>query len=240
MAHKKRGWNARELAAAGRKTEDDEDDSILPELVSEEDFMNWREQGKQIVRGEADRQWALGQWIVDGEEMKEIAGITVDQRFKNSVYKAAADITGYSVKTVKALANVVRHVPKEIKEEFKVSFAHLKLVASPSLNVEQQRQLLAEMERSNLNVNESRAKVDFFKGVRTEGKSRVDRQAARIAWHCAKLMKALEEHDLSAASPKAYNQCVDTLVKTWHKVGDALADLDAAPSQQPALVSNQR
>src|SRR6266851_4611729 len=97
-------WNKQELAAAGRRTEDDEDDSILPELVSEEEFMNWREQGKRIVIGETDRQWELGRWIVFGEDLKELAGIARDQRFRNAVYKAAADITGYSVKTVKQLA----------------------------------------------------------------------------------------------------------------------------------------
>src|ERR1700676_1355788 len=122
--------------SANGTVECDEDGNIigLPELVGEEAFVNWREQGKKIVVEECDRQWALGEWIVGGEEMKEAAGITIDQRFKNAVYKSAADITGHSVKTIKSWAFVVRNVPVELKQEFKVSFAHLKLVASSDLH----------------------------------------------------------------------------------------------------------
>lgn len=220
MMLRRRGWNKQEEADAGC-TEDG--DPLPKEFISEEEFMNWREWGKEIVRDEADRQWRLGEWIVEGETMKEMAELGgVDQRFKNPVYKAAADITGYSVQTIKALANVVHRVPKEVKEEFKVSFAHLKLVAS--LDVEHQRKLLTEMERSNLTVKQGRDKVAFFKGARTKRKSKGDRQAARIAWHCKHLTKALESIKLSSASPKAYEKLLDKMTATWHEVGGFLAD----------------
>ena len=128
--------------SANGEFECDEDGNLIgmPELVGEEVFVNWREQGKKIVVEECDRQWALGEWIVNGEQLKEMAEIAVSQRFKNAVYKSAADITGHSVKTIKTLAFVVRNVPAELKLEFKVSFAHLKLVASCDLH--QQRELL--------------------------------------------------------------------------------------------------
>src|SRR5215469_13933201 len=166
-----RGMNKEELASAGRRTEDDEDNSIMPELISEEDFMNWREEGKRIVIGETDRQWELGRWIVAGEDLKEIAGVTRDQRFKNAVYKSAADITGYSVKTIKQLAYVVRNVPEELKDEFKgVTFAHLKLVAK--YDRQKQREFLAQIQRSDLTVAEARDKVNFLAGEKSEKKSR--------------------------------------------------------------------
>jgi hypothetical protein len=111
----KRGWTDEDVAYHGH-AEDGEPE--LPEIIGEEAFMEWRKQGKELVVMEKDRQWALGEWIIAGEEMKEAAGLTVDQRFKNAVYKSAADITGYSVKTVKSLAYVVRNVSPEVKDRF--------------------------------------------------------------------------------------------------------------------------
>jgi len=220
--------------SANGTVECDEDGNIIgmPELVGEEAFVNWREQGKKIVVEECDRQWALGEWIVGGEEMKEAAGITIDQRFKNAVYKSAADITGHSVKTIKSLAFVVRNVPVELKQEFKVSFAHLKLVASCDLH--QQRELLDEMQRANLTVAEGRRKVQFRTGKLPGRKTVADRRAERILWHCTRLLEHIQNHPIDAEtiSPKLYG-----------KVAAAALDAQKALEvliEEPALVSNLR
>ena len=234
--HKNRGMNEDELRSAGRRTEDDEDNSIMPELVSEEDFMKWREEGRTIVIGETDRQWALGRWIVAGEDLKEIAGYTQDQRFKNAVYKAAADITGYSVKTIKQLAYVVRNVPEELKEEFKgVTFAHLKLVAK--YNEQKQREFLEQIKRSNLTVTEARDRVKFLAGEKSEKRSRADRTAKRVTWHCNNLMKALETlRDRDAVSPYLYRQMIARMEQARKTLAWELED----ESSEPALVQNER
>lgn len=113
----------------------DEDGNLLEmsEWIGDEAFMEWREQGDTINLKAKDHQWELGRWIVVGETMKEIAGEVVDQRFKHSVYAAAADITGYSINSIKGFASVVRNVSEEIRDEFPLlSFAHLKLVQKVS------------------------------------------------------------------------------------------------------------
>ena len=166
---------------------------MLQELISEDQFMEWRERGKKLMKDERDRQWALGSWIVDGERMKEAAAITVNQRFKNAVYKAAAEITGHSIATIKSLAFVVRNVDEEVKDEFQVSFAHLKLVASE--NQERQRDLLSQVARSNLTVAEARAKMQHSAGIKPEKKSKADRQAALIILYGNKLLEALNHHE---------------------------------------------
>lgn len=229
--------------SANGTVECDEDGNLLsddlPELIGEEDFAAWRERGKELVKGHLNHQWALGYWIVEGEELKELAGITVDQRFKNSVYKAAADITGYSIKTVKSLANVVRNIEEELKEEFRLSFAHFKLVASPSISVDQKRELLSEMERSNLTVAEGRAKVGFRLNSSPKPKrdSAADRGVAKAMEYCDQLAKLLDNSDLSDASPVPYNVLLFKLMDVRHAIAVVL---DAAGREGLALVSNQR
>lgn len=234
--YKGRGMNEEELRSAGRRTEDDEDYSIMPELVSEEDFMKWREEGKKIVIGETERQWELGRWIVAGEDLKEIAEYTQDQRFKNAVYKAAADITGYSVKTIKQLAYVVRNVPEELKDEFKgVTFAHLKLVAK--YDEQRQREFLEQIQRSNLTVAEARDRVQFLAGEKSEKKSKADRTARRVTWHCNNLMKALESlRDRDAVTPYLYRQMIAMMEQTRKTLAWELE----SESSEPALVQKQR
>jgi hypothetical protein len=219
MRHHKRGWTKQDEAWEGC-TEDGE--VKLPELIGEEAFNMWRDQGKELVVKDKDRQWALGEWIVEGEQMKEAAGLTVDQRFKNAVYKSAADITGYSVRTVKSLAYVVRNVRPEVKDRFKVSFAHLKLVAS--LNGEQQQELLEEMERSDLTVAQGRDKVRFVTGKLPAKTSAADRRARRVIWHCNLLVQVLEDPELGRTSPILYESLVATIANTREALQKALED----------------
>jgi hypothetical protein len=219
----------------------DEDGNLLsedfPETISEEEFAAWREKGKELVKSNINHQWAIGQWVVEGEELKELAGMTVDQRFKNSVYKSAADITGYSVMTVKSLANVVRNIDDVLLDEFRLSFAHFKLVASPSISIEQKRNLLSEMQRSNLNVAESRAKVQLRLNPAAKPKrdSVANRKVAKALEFCDKLTDLLDNHDLGGASAYAVLQF------RLMEMGAAIAEfVDAAGIQEQALVSNQR
>ena len=190
MSYKGRGWNETEIEEAGCT----EDGEPLPyEVIPEEEFMAWRERGKKIMTDEKERQWQLGCWVCEGEDMKEQAGEGgIDQRFRNSIYKAAAAITGHSINTLKAMANVVRNVPEEIKEEFPVSFAHLKLVANRSYSDEQRRDYLAQIHRSNLNVTEARERIAFLTGQRTEKMSKERKRAKRFAYHASGLIDLLE------------------------------------------------
>ena len=227
-----RGWNKQELADAGRRTEDDEDNSILCDYVGEELFMKWRERGMEIVVSERDRQWELGAWVVEGEDMKDAAALTSDQRFKNSVYKAAADITGHSVKTIKSLAYVVRNVPPAVKDEFRVSFAHLKLVAKYDLK--EQRDYLREIEVGNLNVKEARDRVRFLAGERIDKTSVADRHAKRITWHCEKLTESIENPRLDEMSPFVRKTLLE-------KVNRLRKDLELMFAEEVAeVVSNHR
>ena len=82
-----------------------------PELIPEEAFDEWRTKGEKLAFDAAEHQWDLGDWINEGEWLKETAGITRNQYFKHGVYVAGADITGLSVATIKDYAYVARNVP---------------------------------------------------------------------------------------------------------------------------------
>jgi hypothetical protein len=239
----KHGWTAEDFRGEGRKTEDtweddygnptDEDGHLLmQEVVGEEVFVNWRERGKQIAKDEKNRQWMLGQWIVEGEELKQLAG---NPAFKHSVYQAAAEITGHSVQTIKSLANVVRNVHEELKDEYQVSFAHLKLVANTRYTEAQQRDFLSQMERANLNVAESRARVQYLTNTRPERKPKADARVDRIIQRCRKLEEVLGSYDFNNTSPGVHEAFLLALMGTRHTI--ALA-LDDATVTEPELVSN--
>jgi hypothetical protein len=174
----------------------------LPELIGDEAFMEWRKSGDAINLKAKDHQRELGRWIVQGEEMKAIAGEAVDQRFKHSVYAAAADITGYTINTIKGFATVARNVSDEIMDQFPLSFAHFKLVTKFSHDPDKQRDLLSEILIGDLKVGQAREMIRH----RTDGpkakKSKADKQAERIIAHCAHILAELENYDLAAATPK--------------------------------------
>src|ERR1700730_1348958 len=227
-----RGWNKHELAAAGRKTEDDEDNSILPELIGAEEFMAWREQGGAINLKAKDHQRELGRWIVVGEDMKAIANEVVDQRFKHSVYAAAADITGYTINTIKSFAHVARNVPEEIVDEFPMlSFAHLKLVSKYSNDPDRQRNLLSEMQIGDLKVSQAREMIRFKDGEIRERKSKADRHASRVIAHCNHVLAELENYNLRTATPKVQEAVLLKAEKTRKALEEMLEQLG-----KPALV----
>jgi len=223
-----RGWNKQELADAGRKTEDDEDFSILPELIGAEAFMDWRKQGDAINLKAKDHQRELGRWIVVGEEMKEIAGEAVDQRFKHSVYAAAADITGYSINTIKSFAHVARNVPEDIMDGLPtLGFAHFKLVAK--YDSDRQLARLSEMLIGDLKVSQAREKMQFLDGVIKERKSKADRHASRIIAHLNHVLKELAaDVDLRTATPKVQ----EAVLRKAKETRKALEDL--TPSGEAA------
>lgn len=203
-------WHDRDGAAT-----DDDGNNLLTEIVSEEEFEAWRERGTELVRAAGMNQWAIGEWIVEGEDLKEMAGLMgADQQFKNSVYKAASAITGHSVQTIKSIAFVVRHT-LELKDEFKeLSFAHFKLVASPQIDLEKKRNLLGEMQRSKRNVMDSREMVRFQTGTVPEKRSRADKRALRLIAHCKHILAEMENYNLAAASPKLQEQVLDKVAAT--------------------------
>jgi hypothetical protein len=200
MSYKGRGWNARELADAGLKNEDGE--VALSELMGDEEFMEWRKRGDEINLRAKAHQWEIGQWIVQGEDMKEIAGEAVDQRFKHSIYAAAADTTGYTINTIKGFAHVVRNVPEDIRDEFPlVSFAHLKLIAIFHSDPQKQRDLLSEMLIGDLKVGQARDMIRQRFGPPKERKSKADRHAERIIAHCNHVLSELENFNPETVTP---------------------------------------
>jgi hypothetical protein len=70
------------------------------ELIGEEVFEEWRDRGKKLYLDEAEHHWALGDWIVEGEDLKEIAISTRNQQFKHAVYSFAAEITGFNLNLI--------------------------------------------------------------------------------------------------------------------------------------------
>lgn len=205
MSYNGHGMNKKELMDAGLKNEDGE--PIPEELVSEEAFNAWRERGKGLLRQAAQNQWEIGEWIVEGEELKELAGwMGADQRFKNSIYKAAAAEMGRSVTTVKGIAFVYRNISSELRAEFKLSFAHFKLVASPEIDVEKKRSLLRSMEAADESVEDARNRVRVHTGAVPEKKSRADNRALRIIRHCNHVLAELDNYNLEAMSPPLRDQ----------------------------------
>ena len=93
--------------------------------------------------------------------MKEAASLGgVDQTFKNSIYGSAEAITGLTTRTLKAMADVVRSVPEQVKNDFDVSFAHLALVAK--YPEDQQREYLQQIQLGKLSVAEARNKIAYL------------------------------------------------------------------------------
>jgi hypothetical protein len=201
MSLRKRGWNAQELADAGLRTEDGEPE--LRELIGEDDFMTWRDQLDAINLKGKEHQRELGRCIVAGEDMKAIAGEVVDQRFKHSVYAAAAEITGYTINTIKGFATVARNVSEEMMNDFPtLSFAHLKLVAKFSQEPDRQRTLLTEMVIGNYKVGHAREVIRLKTEGPTVAKSKADKHAERIIAHCSHLLRELGNYNLGIATPK--------------------------------------
>jgi hypothetical protein len=201
----------------------DEDGNLLemPELIGVEAFIEWRRQGDAINLKAKDHQWELGRWIVTGETMKEIAGEVVDQRFKHSVYAAAADITGYSINSIKGFASVVRNVSEEIRDEFPLlSFAHLKLVQKYHADPDRQRNLLSEMLMGDLKVSQARERVRHLDGEIKERKSKADRHACRVLAHLKHVLAELEDFNLTTASLKVQEDVLRKVQETRRALKD--------------------
>lgn len=135
------------------------------EIVSEETFEAWRDGCKALAHNVSKSQWAIGEIIIEGELLKECAELGgINQRGKNSIYKAASDIFALTISTLKDYAFVVRNVPKELHQEFRVSFSHLKLVAKSGADIEKQRDWLRNIEISGFSVGMAREMIRIQKG----------------------------------------------------------------------------
>jgi hypothetical protein len=205
----------------------DEDGNLeMPELIGDEAFMEWRERGDVINLKAKDHQWELGSWIVEGETMKEIAGEVVDQRFKHSVYAAAADITGYSINSIKGFANVVRNIPEQIRDEFPtLSIAHLKLVAKYHGDPEKQRNRLSEMLMGDLKVSQARERLRLLDNEIRKPKSKPDRHASRVISHLDHVLAELENLNLMAATSTVQGDVLKKVQETRRVLKDLESDL---------------
>jgi hypothetical protein len=211
-----RGWSAVDELEAGTT----EDGEPLEETVtvSSKEFDAWRSDGEELVKSTAAGQFAIGDWIVTGEAMKDAAALTQDQNFKNSVYKAAAEITGHSILTVKSIAGVASNISKQLRSEFHLSFAHFKLVASPNLSEETKRDLLTNMQMGARNVADSREMVRQKLGIKD--KTKRQRKHERIIGYCDGIMAELDGYD---SPPSAVLQ---KLADTRDVIEENLAELE--------------
>jgi hypothetical protein len=166
----------------------------------------------------------LGDWIVRGEELKEIASITRDQRFKHAVYSAAADITGLSIQTIKDYAYVARNVPDGMRRMETLDFGHHKLVAA--LSDEQQRDFLLEFESGHLSVGDARRRLRFVLNQgqpKPQTKDKADTGAERIIRLCDQLLESISRSHLTASTPAVYFTLMDTVTKTCEVLEDEIA-----------------
>jgi hypothetical protein len=95
----------------------------------------------------------------------------------------------------------VRNVSPELREEFKLSFAHFKLVASPKISDETKRDLLRNMVAVNENVKDARNRVRIQTGTVPEKKSRNEKLALRIIDHCNHVLAEIDNYNPEAVSP---------------------------------------
>lgn len=199
-------------------------DPVLPELIGDNAFAEWRREGEDLTRDAADHQWALGDWIVRGEELKEVAGITQDQRFKHAVYSAAANITGLSVYTIKDYAYVARNVASDDREPT-LSFGHHKLVSA--LPRDKQRELLQEMQLGNLTVGDARDRVKFVVNQgkpKPATKTKAERMSERIIALCESLAELLGQYEGSTARPDLQSRCVESINKARRALASVRTD----------------
>ena len=157
-----------------------------PELIPEEAFDEWRTKGEKLAFDAAEHQWDLGDWINEGEWLKETTGITRNQYFKHGVYVAGADITGLSVATIKDYAYVARNIYcRRIKT---LSFGHHKLIAGlPRSN--KSSFYLRNSEVGHLTVGDARRRIrQVLNGAKPkakpEPKDKADVRAERIVELC--------------------------------------------------------
>jgi hypothetical protein len=217
------------------------------ELIRDEDFERWRAEGERLLIDAAEHQWALGDWIVRGEEFKEIASITRDQSFKHGIYSGAAEITGLSVDTIKDYAYVARNVPEEIRVKT-LAFGHHKLVAG--LSEEEQRKQLELFKTGHLTVDDARRRIQYLRDKgqlsskpakagadsrparlakepqpKSELDHKPDKRAQRIVKLCDQLLDSLSEDYIAAAATPAAHW---TLTLTAARVREVLEEAETA------------
>jgi hypothetical protein len=186
-----------------------------PEMITDEGFDAWREEGEKLSFNAAQHQWDLGDWVVRGEELKAMASTTRDQRFKHAVYSSAADITGLSIATIKDYAYVARNVPEDIRERATLGFGHHKLVAG--LPRKQQLEFLSEMQLGHLTVGDARARIRFVLNQgqpKPQAEDKTDVGAERITRLCDQLLESLSRSHLTATNPAVYFALMDAVTKT--------------------------
>jgi len=121
-------------------------------------LVEWREAGKALgaqhkalTQKEEQLQFAIGDWMVTGEDRGYIAS------HSHCNYPEAERVTGYSLSSLRNFAYVARHVPASIRMDA-VSFGIHQLVA-PLKNIEDQKRILQKAAAENLSVAKVRELV---------------------------------------------------------------------------------
>jgi hypothetical protein len=191
------------------------------ELVSDQAFLKWRDAGYALALDMAQHQFTIGYWIVEGEDLKEVAG---NPKGRHAIYSAASDITGLNVATVKDYAYVARHVPPSVRVPT-LAFGHHKLIAG--LPEVQQREWLSEMQLGKLSVREARRKMQHRAGKQDhkpepELTSPADKRAMKIIQLCKPLVEVLSENTFDEVSPLVSRTMVESLEAVRKLVADEL------------------
>jgi hypothetical protein len=178
-------------------------------------------------------QWAIGDTIVEGEELLAANPGTlrvVGKDEKHAVYQAAANRLGLTPAYVKNLAYVARKVSKEIRKP-ELTFSHHKLVAA--LPPEQQTQLLTEMATKARNVPEARKRVRYLLG-QDRPKSEATERAEEIVQAAESLAKLLARpyafkiYDVESGVNAAL---IETLTKTQQLIDSELESVGYSPKE---------
>src|SRR5260370_9668963 len=82
-------------------------------------FDNWIESGKQLVTQGTGHQFAIADWLLEGEE-----------RWEEKAYAKAEEVTGFTRQTLYDYVSTARAFPPESRRFASASFNHYRAVAS--------------------------------------------------------------------------------------------------------------
>ena len=108
----------------------------------------WKERGRKLALDDCERQFAIGDWLIEGEE-----------KWTRNIYKdALAIFNGYAKSTLQTFASVARSV-EPLSRNKDLSWAHHKVVARFTV-LDFQQQLLAYAAEKRISATKFRKYVD--------------------------------------------------------------------------------
>jgi hypothetical protein len=120
------------------------------------DFESWAAQGKTLTATATENQFAVGDWLVSGEDSFQ----THKGNVQGKVYDRAEQLTGMSRSHLRKSASIARNVPAFLRSNLLTYSHHVAAAKLPS--DEAKRRALAVALRKNMTV------VDFVQYVATE------------------------------------------------------------------------